>query len=192
MFSVRRLAPRAAAPRVLPIPALSTSPRSFHASAPAFVQKGDKLPNLGAVLMEGSPGNKVDLAQELKAGKGVVIGVPAAFSPSCSNSHIPGYIQHPALKDAGKVFVVAVNDPFVTKAWGLSLDPKGESGIRFLADPSTALTSALDLSFDGTAIFGGPRSKRYALIVEDGVVKDAFVEGDNTGLDVSKAENVLG
>lgn len=55
--------------------------------------------------------------------------------------------------------------------------------IRFLADPSLSLTKALDLSFDGAAIFGGDRSKRYALVVEDGVVKDAHVEADNTGLD---------
>jgi len=90
------------------------------------------------------------------------------------------------------VFVVAVNDPFVTKAWGSTLDPTGESGIRFLGDPTASFTTALDLSFDGTAIFGGPRSKRYALEVEDGVVKSLHVEPDNTGLDVSAAEKVLG
>jgi len=62
--------------------------------------------------MEDSPGNKVSIAQHLK-GKGLIIGVPAAFSPSCSERHIPGYIQHEALKDAGSVFVISVNDPFV-------------------------------------------------------------------------------
>lgn len=64
--------------------------------------------------------------------------------------------------------------------------------IRFLADPDLRFTKALDLSFDGAAIFGGDRSKRYALVVEDGAVKDAHVEADNTGLDVSAAKNVLG
>ena len=67
------------------------------------------------------------------------------------------------------------------KAWGDSLDPSGK--IRFLADPSLALTNALDLSFDGSAIFGGPRSKRYALVVDDGKVKEIHVEPDNTGVD---------
>lgn len=87
------------------------------------------------------------------------------------------------------------------KAWATSLDPDKKSGvsivcyvvdptrsltramqIRFLADPHAAFTSTLDLVFDGTAIFGQPRSKRYALIIEDGKVKQAFVEPDNTGV----------
>lgn len=67
-------------------------------------------------------------------------------------------------------------------AWGTTLDPTGKSGIRFLADPHGELTSALDLSFDGSAIFGNARSKRYALVVEDGKVTQAHVEPDNTGL----------
>jgi 2-Cys peroxiredoxin 5 len=106
--------------------------RLFHASAPAFVKVGDKLPNVE--LMENSPGNKVNIANELKTGKGLIIGkligpllqlsttktnwtlwtgVPAAYSPACSENHIPGYINSAKLKDAGKVFVVSVNDSFV-------------------------------------------------------------------------------
>ena len=84
--------------------------RSFHASAPAFVKVGDSIPNIE--LVEGSPGNKVSIAKELE-GKGVIIGVPAAFSPSCSAKHVPGYINSKALQSAGNVFVVSVNDPFV-------------------------------------------------------------------------------
>ncbi|KAF2688074.1 AhpC/TSA family protein [Lentithecium fluviatile CBS 122367] len=164
--------------------------RLFHASARAYVQVGDKLPEVE--LMEGSPGNKVNIASELKNGKGLIIGVPAAFSPSCSESHIPGYINSAQLKSAGRVFVVSVNDAFVMKAWGKSLDPSSSSGIRFLADPDLKFTKALDLSFDGAAIFGGDRSKRYALVTEDGAVKEAYVESDNTGLKVSAADEVLG
>lgn len=68
------------------------------------------------------------------------------------------------------------------KAWGQSLDPDGKSGIRFLADPHAAFTKALDLDFDATKIFGQPRSKRYALVIENGKVKEAHVESDNTGV----------
>ncbi len=75
------------------------------------VKVGDSIPNVD--LFEDSPGNKVNLAKELSSGKGVIIGVPAAFSPSCSDTHIPGYIASDKLKSAGKVFVVSVNDPFV-------------------------------------------------------------------------------
>lgn len=132
MFAARRLATRV--PRTRPQVA------SFHNTAPAFVQKGDAIPDLD-VLVEASPGNRVNLAREIK-GKGLIIGTPAAFSmlsflrssiaqytsfismlytlltktqigPACSSSHIPGYIKHPKLKDAGQVFVVSVNDPFV-------------------------------------------------------------------------------
>ena len=76
-------------------------------------------------------------------------------------------------------------------AWGTTLDPTGKSGIRFLADPHSELTSALDLSFDGAAIFGNARSKRYALVVENGKVTKAFVEPDNTGLDGMLSELTL-
>ncbi|KAI9372053.1 Redoxin [Aspergillus egyptiacus] len=182
MFAARRLTtsvPRALSQRAL-----------FHNTTPAFVQKGDPIPDLD-VLVENSPGNKINLAKELK-GKGLIIGVPAAYSPACSSTHIPGYISHPKLKEAGQAFVVSVNDPFVMKAWGLTLDPKGESGVRFLGDPAGKFTEALDVSFDSVSIFGNQRSKRYALLVEDGKVKEAFVEPDNTGVKVSAAENVLG
>ncbi|KAF9733245.1 hypothetical protein PMIN06_009445 [Paraphaeosphaeria minitans] len=181
MSAARRL------PRALP---LAAPRRLFHASSPAFVRIGDKIPDVE--LHEGSPGNKVKIADELKTGKGLIIGVPAAFSPACSESHIPAYINAKELEDAGRVFVVSVNDAFVMKAWAKSLDPAGSSGIRFLADPDLRFTKALDLSFDGAAIFGGDRSKRYALVTENGAVKDAHVESDNTGLNVSKADNVLG
>ncbi|KAK8183346.1 AhpC/TSA family protein [Phyllosticta capitalensis] len=163
--------------------------RGFHASARSSVSVGDSLPDLP--LFKGSPGEQVNLAKEL-TGKGLIIGVPAAFSPACSSSHIPGYINSPKLKDAGSVVVVSVNDPFVMKAWATSLDPNGKSGIRFLADTHGAFTNALDLSFDSKKIFGNDRSKRYALEVENGKVKAVHVEPDNTGVNVSAAEKVLG
>jgi len=186
MYSLRRVAAR---PLLQQCKQSIVQQSAFHASASRFVKVGDSIPDVE--LMESSPGNKVNLATELK-GKGIIIGVPAAYSPSCSESHIPGYINSPKLKNAGSVFVVSVNDPFVMNAWGKILDPSGKSGIRFIADPSLKFTKALDLSFDGAAaVFGGERSKRYALVVEDGKVKEAYVEPDNTGLDVSAAEKVL-
>ncbi|KAK1072509.1 hypothetical protein LTR12_009888 [Friedmanniomyces endolithicus] len=189
MFATRplfRSRPTRSIPVLLSAPAPS---RTFHASRVNSVQVNDEIPNID--LMETFPGNKVSIAKELK-GKGLIIGIPAAFSPSCSNSHIPGYINHPGLKDAGQVFVVSVNDPFVMGAFAKSLDADNKSGIRFLADPHAAFTKALDLEFDGTAIFGQPRSKRYALVVEDGKVKKVHVEPDNTGVKESAVDNVLG
>ncbi|THZ81414.1 peroxiredoxin [Aureobasidium pullulans] len=165
---------------------------------------GDSIPDIE--LMEDSPGNKVSIPKLLK-GKGLIIGVPAAFSPSCSESHIPGYINYKNLKDAGDVFVVSVNDPFCCKsvlsilgpnlrfsmkAWAHDLDADKKSGIRFLADPDCSFTKALDLDFDATPVLGNHRSKRYALVIEDGKVKEAHVEPDNTGMSVSVVDKVLG
>ncbi|KAL9000836.1 MAG: hypothetical protein Q9169_000590 [Polycauliona sp. 2 TL-2023] len=168
--------------RLLPRSTTSTR-RTFSTTAPAFVKAGDRIPDID--LVEASPGNKVNLAKELQ-GKGIVIGGPA-----CSASHIPGYLNSASLKEAGKVFVVSVNDAFVMKAWGATLDPTNKSGIRFLGDPDARFTEALDLSFESSSIFGNNRSKRYALKVEDGKVKEAYVEPDNTGVDVSSADKVL-
>ncbi|KAM7207965.1 peroxiredoxin-5, mitochondrial [Naviculisporaceae sp. PSN 640] len=176
--------------------------RSFHSTRPAFVKVGDPLPDL-EVLQEGSPGNKINLAEEAsKLNKMILLGVPAAFSPACSAKHIPSFINHPKIKDYDLLAVVSVNDAFVMKAWGENIDPAGQSNvskdfdtstpIRFFADPTGRFTKALDLAFDGSAIFGGDRSKRYSIVIEDGRVKSLHVEPDNTGTSVSLAENVLG
>lgn len=162
--------------------------RSFQTSARSFVKVGDSVPDVE--LVEGSPGNKVSIAKELK-GKGVIIGVPAAFSPSCSAKHVPGYINAKSLPSAGNVFVVSVNDPFVMGAWAESLDPQKKSGIRFLGDPQAEFTNKLDLAFDATSIFGQPRSKRYALVIENGKVKEVHVEPDNTGVDGGLGQSIL-
>ncbi|KAM7221926.1 peroxiredoxin-5, mitochondrial [Rhypophila decipiens] len=176
--------------------------RSFHSTRPVFIKVGDPLPDL-EVLQENNPGNKVNLAEEAsKLNKMILLGVPAAFSPACSAKHIPSFINHPKIKDYDLLAVVSVNDVFVMKAWGENLDPAGQSNvskdydpstpIRFFADPTGRFTKALDLAFDGSAIFGGDRSKRYTIIVEDGKVTSLNVEPDNTGTSVSLADNVLG
>ncbi|KAK4192157.1 Redoxin [Podospora australis] len=197
MSAFRTLRPlaRAAAPL-----RVSAATRTFTTTRPAFVKVGDTLPDL-EVLQEGSPGTKVNLNKEAtKYNNMILIGVPAAFSPSCSAQHVPGFIKHPKTKDFDAVAVVSVNDVFVMKAWGEQLDPSGDasamepgaSKFRWFADPSGRFTKALDLLWDGSAIFGNERSKRYTIIVEGGKVKSINVEPDNTGTSVSLAEHVLG
>ncbi|TVY55855.1 Peroxisomal membrane associated protein 20 [Lachnellula cervina] len=155
-----------------------------------MVKVGDSIPSIP--LTEGAPDKKVDLAQELATGSGIIIGVPAAFSPTCTDSHIPGFIAHPKLKSAGKVFVVSVNDAFVMNAWGKSLDADKSSGIRFLGDASGEFTRAFDVEFPAAPLLGTNRSKRYAVVTQDGKVKSVAIEPDNIGADVSTAEKVLG
>ncbi|KIW11038.1 hypothetical protein PV08_10337 [Exophiala spinifera] len=152
--------------------------RTFSSTPAIMVKEGDSIPNVD--LFEDSPGNKVNLSQELASGKGVIIGVPAAFSPSCSEQHIPGYIASDKLKSAGKVFVISVNDAFVMKAWSKDLDSSKASGIRFLADPAGEFTKAWDVEFDATPLLGNKRSKRYAVVTEDGKVTKVGLEEDPT------------
>ncbi|KAK6428555.1 hypothetical protein LTR95_015299 [Oleoguttula sp. CCFEE 5521] len=142
--------------------------RAFHASLRPLIKVGDAVPDVE--LMESSPGNKVTLSSELATGKGLIIGVPAAFS---------------------KVFVVSVNDAFVMKAWGASLDPDENSKMRFLADPHGAFTSQMEMAFDSKAIFGNERSKRYAVRTEDGRVTGVDVEPDNTGVNGASSFQIL-
>ncbi|CCH43593.1 putative peroxiredoxin [Wickerhamomyces ciferrii] len=159
-----------------------TAARTFKTSAASFLQVGDSIPSVGS-LREGSPGNEVDLAELTKS--------VCAFSPACSASHVPGYVQN--LKEFTNknynVFVSTVNDAFVTKAWA---DQLGEgSNVRFIADPEAEFAKAADLSIDATPFFGNIRNKRFVLIVEDGKVKEQIVEPDNFGLDITKAEEIL-
>lgn len=167
--------------------------RTFRTSIPSFVAVGDKVPS--STLYESSPGNTVNLADETNSGKSVIIGVPGAFSPACSASHVPGYLKRlREFNDKGyhKFFIVSVNDAFVMKAWGDQLLGNiGGDQISFLADPKAEFSSDLDLKFDASKAFGNERSKRYALLVEDGKVTQTFVEPDNVSVDVSDAQKVL-
>ncbi|KAI9727348.1 MAG: hypothetical protein M1828_006968 [Chrysothrix sp. TS-e1954] len=193
MFSLRSKILHQATRSTLAQPRLASlnAQRSFHSSPLLLkmVKVGDSIPSVE--LMEGSPGDKINLAEKLK-GKGMIIGVPAAFSPGCSETHIPGYVNSTKTKAAGDVYVVAVNDAFVMKAWGKQLDPEGSSKMHFVADPSGAFTKALGLDFDASAMLGNVRSKRYALVIDGGKVVSTHVEPDNIGINESAAEKVLG
>ncbi|KAK7504281.1 hypothetical protein BaRGS_00004585 [Batillaria attramentaria] len=153
------------------------------------LKEGDKLPSVD--LFEGNPGKKVNTS-ELSKGKVVIFGVPGAFTPTCSAEHAPSFIkQADALKKKGvnSIVCVSVNDPFVMEAWGKSLGAGDK--VRFLADTCAEFVKKADLSVDLSAVLGNVRSKRFAMVVEDGVVKGMKLEPDGTGLTCSKADDVL-
>ncbi|QLQ80872.1 hypothetical protein HG537_0E02270 [Torulaspora globosa] len=169
-----------------------TAARTFTISAPALFKTGDKIPTGLHGLKENSPGNPIDLGDEVASGKYLIVGLPAAFSPACSSSHVPGYIKHlPELKKKGikQVFVTTVNDPFVTAAWGKSLGVP--SDIRIIADTEGNLAKAGGHLFESKKVFGNDRSVRFVAVVQDGKVVTELVEPDKTGVNVSTAENVL-
>jgi len=154
------------------------------------ISVGEKLPAVD--LFEGAPDAKVNTGADLSKGKTVIFGVPGAFTPTCSNDHVPGFLADvDALKAKGvdNIVCVSVNDPFVMASWGKSLDPGNK--IKFLADTCGTFTKALDMEFDLTAVLGNVRCKRFALVAQDGVVKGVNVEPDGAGLTCSKASEVL-
>jgi peroxiredoxin len=127
---------------------------------------------------------------ELFANKKVVLfAVPGAFTPTCSASHLPGYVvaadQFKA-KGVDAIICLSVNDAFVMNAWGES---QNAEHIMMLADGDGSYTKALGLSMD-TAGFGGVRSQRYAMIVDNGVVTSLHIE-QAKAFEVSKAEFIL-
>jgi len=123
-------------------------------------------------------------------GKVVVFAVPGAFTPTCSNKHLPGYVHH--MDDFGqrgvKVFCLSVNDAFVMDAWGKERGIPAD--LYMLADGNAAFVKALGLELDGTKNGMGIRAKRFAMYIEDGVVKVLNVEAPGE-FRVSSAEAML-
>ena len=159
---------------------------------------GQKLPNatLYEFFNEASEGcalgpNAFEV-DKLVAGKKIVIfALPGAFTPTCSAQHVPGFVEHfDAFKAKGvdEIWCVAVNDPFVMGAWGRDLNVGKK--IRMLGDGSGEFTNKLGMEFDLTARGLGVRSQRYAMIIEDGVVKTLDLEAPGK-FEVSDAASVL-
>jgi len=182
MHCISRLVTRQLAP--------SLKSRNLHLTVMAPVAVGDKIPSV--TLFENSPGNKVELA-ELCAGKKVVIfGVPGAFTPGCSKTHLPGYVEAAAdmkAKGVNEIVCVSVNDPFVMEAWGK--DQAADGKVRMLADTCGDLAKALDLQLDLAAVLGNVRCKRFSMLVEDGTVAKVNIEPDGTGLTCSLADKIV-
>lgn len=132
----------------------------------------------------------VDTLALFEGRKVVLFGVPGAFTPTCSESHLPGYVQHfDQFRSRGiEVYCVSVNDPFVMQAWGQSLSVP--DGLQMLADGNADLARSLGLEMDASGYGMGVRSRRYALYAEDGVVRGLWVDAPGE-FKVSSAEHVL-
>ncbi|MBT8631988.1 peroxiredoxin [Polynucleobacter paneuropaeus] len=163
-----------------------------------MIAVGQKLPNatLYEFIDEATEGcamgpNTFEV-EKLTAGKKIVIfALPGAFTPTCSAQHVPGYLaQYDALKAKGvdEIWCISVNDPFVMGAWGRDL--KVGKKIRMFGDGSAEFTKKLGMEFDLIARGLGVRSQRYAMIVQDGVVKTLDLEAPGK-FEVSDATSVL-
>jgi len=152
---------------------------------------GDRIPDV-KVFTFGEKGPEATTSAEvLGKGKVVLFGVPGAFTPTCSDHHLPGFVlrsEELRAKGVDAVVCLSVNDPFVMGAWGK--DQNVGDTVVMLADGNGELTEALGLPMDGSGFGLGTRSQRFAAIVEDGVVTWLAVE-PGPGLSVSSAEEVL-
>ena len=156
------------------------------------IKVGDRLPNTTFRVMT-PDGPKPKTTDEVFKGKKVVLfAVPGAFTPTCSKNHLPGFVKNAAAikgKGIDSIAVTSVNDPFVQDAWKKQSDP--DNKIEFLADGSADFAKALGLELDATANGLGMRSKRYSMLVEDGVVKSLNIEDAPGKADISGADNLL-
>jgi glutaredoxin/glutathione-dependent peroxiredoxin len=152
---------------------------------------GDTIPDVRA-MMPGRDGPvPVQTGDVLGSGKVVLFAVPGAFTPTCSDYHLPSYlVRNDELKAKGvdAVVCVSVNDPFVMEAWG-EQHQVGDR-VTMLADGNGAFTKAVGLEMDGSAFGLGTRSQRYAMVIDDGRVTALHVE-PGPGLSVSAADAVL-
>lgn len=157
------------------------------------IKVGDKLPEATFRVMT-ADGPAAKTTNEVFEGRKVVLfAVPGAFTPTCSNNHLPGFLarlDEIKAKGVDHVAVTSVNDVFVMNAWAKSSE--GEGRIEFLADGSGQFAKAVGLELDATAGGLGLRSKRYAMIVENGVVQWLAVEDAPGKADATGAEAVLG
>ncbi len=153
------------------------------------VKVGDKIPSVTVKHMTAS--GLADLkTDELFQGKKVVVfGVPGAFTPTCSKTHLPGYVSKVddiKAKGVDAIVCLSVNDPFVMNAWAEQHGAQGK--VTMLPDHNGELTKALGLEMDGRGAGLGTRSKRFSMVVEDGVVKSVDVEEKASEVSVSGAD----
>lgn len=154
------------------------------------IQQGDRIPAATFKVMGKDGPENLDTDEVFSGKKVVLFAVPGAFTPGCTVTHLPGYVVNAdAIRDKGvdTIACVAVNDVFVMDAWGES---QNAENILMLSDGNGEFTKAVGLEMDASGFGMGTRSKRYAMIVNDGVVEYLAVEPAG-GVDVSAAGKIL-
>jgi peroxiredoxin len=156
------------------------------------IKAGDKIPD-GKLKVMGADGpTTVEAGEILGKGRVILFSVPGAFTPTCSAKHLPGFIEKAGAlraKGVARIVCLAVNDVFVMGAWGKSAG--AGDAVVIAADGNGDYTRALGLELDARGFGMGMRGQRFALVIEDGVVKQVHVEAPGE-FKVSSAEHILG
>jgi peroxiredoxin len=156
------------------------------------IQVGERVPEATLRRMGESGMETVDIKEYFDGRKVVLFAVPGAFTPTCSEKHLPGFLEEAdtiRAKGVDAIACVAVNDPFVLKAWDHATGATGR--IDIFSDGNAEFTRALGLDFDGSGVGLGTRSRRYAMVVDDGVVKTLLIEEAPSQAETSSAAAIL-
>ena len=157
------------------------------------ISQGDQLPDATLVELGADGPAPVSVADKTNGRKVVIFAVPGAFTPTCHSAHVPSFIRTKAQfdeKGVDEIICVSVNDPFVMKAWGEATGAT-EAGITMLGDAESAFTKALGMEFNAPPAGLNDRSKRYAMLVEDGEVVLLQAEESPGTCEVSAGEALL-
>ncbi len=155
------------------------------------IKAGDKLPEATLMTMTANGPAPITTDEVFKGKKVALFALPGAFTPTCSAKHLPGFVEHATefkTKGIDTIACLSVNDAFVMGAWGKSQNVGDK--IIMLADGNGDFTRKVGLSMDGSKFGMGERSQRYAMLVENGVVKQISVEKPGA-FEVSSAEALL-
>lgn len=158
----------------------------------SLIGPGMRVPQVGLARLDGDTVETVLSDQLLARRRAVVIGIVGAFTPVCTSAHIPEFVDRADdLRRLGfdRVICVVPNDPWTMIAWSRLVDP--ENKILFVSDGNLSLARSLGLTFEGTGMFLGERSRRYMMLVKDGIVERLTVELIPTELACTRARDVV-
>ncbi|MBQ1202778.1 MAG: peroxiredoxin [Loktanella sp.] len=157
------------------------------------IKTGDTLPDATFLQMGDNGPEPVTLSDKIKDRKVVIFGLPGAFTGTCTSAHVPSFMatfDDFKAKGVDEIICVSVNDPFVMKAWGESTGASA-TGITMLADAESAFTTSIGMDFSAAPVGFVNRSKRYAMLVDNGIVKILNEEAGPGQCEVSAGQTLL-
>ncbi len=158
-----------------------------------MISTGETLPDATLTQLGADGPEEVRISDKTKGRKVVIFAVPGAYTPTCSSAHVPSFMRTKdqfAAKGVDEIICVSVNDPFVMKAWGEATGAT-DAGLTMLGDASAEFTKAIGMEFDAPPAGLYTRSKRYAMLVEDGKVTALNVEESPGTCEISAGESLL-
>ncbi|WP_170506245.1 peroxiredoxin [Ruegeria arenilitoris] len=158
-----------------------------------MISTGETLPDATLTQLGADGPEEVRISDKTKGRKVVIFAVPGAYTPTCSSAHVPSFIRTKdqfTANGVDEIICVSVNDPFVMKAWGEATGAT-DAGLTMLGDASAEFTKAIGMEFDAPPAGLYTRSKRYAMLVEDGKVTALNLEESPGACEISAGESLL-